>query len=531
MSYHVFLAEDEAMIRYNIRENSIWQDSPFELCGDAANGEEALEQIRGLPVDILITDIRMPFMDGLKLSAILREERPEIRIIILSGYSEFDYAKKAIQLGVTEYLMKPVTPSGLMESLQKVAAMIDKDRNIRQSLDQLNEILERSRELPIRKYLCGLCSGLMPEELIVSEAARLKLSFHASCYMGAVVDLSCYTGGEGYFPDIAAELSPLLEAPESTLYFMENDSNLCLIFMGDSGERLEELAERTCCRLKSHFERCVIGIGESCGDITALWQSFFSAHAALSVRQLTYSGEIIKAPGSREAAPDSTYNLNIQKELILNLLRFGTATDIPSTVNRLREYLLDTRISDIYFMYMGVELCLTVKNFLSEFSARLPAIFDQYVCSMMSPSSGPVHMELFLEIAAKLLTNALQYRDQFRGSKYGDIIEEARQYIASHFSDSDLSLAEVAEAVSISPAYFSSVFSHETGETFIEYLTKVRIEKAKELLRTSNLRTTDIAFEVGYHSTNHFGKMFKRMVAVSPREYRSQGQIHRPVQE
>lgn len=524
MSYHVFLAEDEAMIRYNIRENSIWQDSPFELCGDAANGEEALEMIRRLPVDILITDIRMPFMDGLKLSAIVREERPEIRIIILSGYSEFDYAKKAIQLGVTEYLMKPVTPSGLLESLQKVAGMIDEDRNIRRSLNRLNEILERNRELPIRKYLCGLCGGLMPEELILSEAKRLNLSFDSSCYLGAVMDLSCYAGNEGSFPDIPAELGPLFEAPDATLYFMENDSNLCLIFMGDGQSQLEALAERTCDRLKDHFERCVIGIGEICSNITALWQSFFSAHAALSVRQLTYSGEIIKAPGLCEAVPDSTYSLNLQKELILNLLRFGTAADIPSTVGRLREYLQNTQISDIYFMYMGVEICLTVKNFLSEFSPKLPAVFDQYACSMMSPSSGPAHMELFWDITAKLLDHALQYRDQCRGSRYGDIIGEARLYIASHFSDPSLSLAQVAEAVSISPAYFSSIFSHETGETFIEYLTRVRIEKAKELLRTSSLRTTDIAFEVGYHSTNHFGKMFKRLVQLSPREYRSQGE-------
>ena len=90
MSYHVLLAEDEAMIRCNIRENAIWKNSSFSLCGDAANGVEALEMIHKLPVDILITDIRMPFMDGLKLSEIVRKEYPEIRIIILSGYSEFD---------------------------------------------------------------------------------------------------------------------------------------------------------------------------------------------------------------------------------------------------------------------------------------------------------------------------------------------------------------------------------------------------------------------------------------------------------
>ncbi len=529
MSYHVFLAEDEDMIRCNIRENAIWKNSSFSLCGDAANGVEALEMIHKLPVDILITDIRMPFMDGLKLSEIVRKEYPEIRIIILSGYSEFDYAQKAIELGVIEYLMKPVTPSKLLQSLQKVASMIDEERNIRQSLNQLNEILERNRELPIRKYLCGLCSGLMPEEKIFSEAMRLKISFFAACYIGVVVDLSCYIGSEYSFPDIETELEALFETPDTILYFMENDSNLCLIFMGDDASRLEADVKLTCNKLKNHFKQCVIGIGEGCCNITALWKSFFSAHAALNVRQLNYVGEIIKAPGLCEATPDSTYSLNLQKELILNLLRFGTIADIPATIKRLKEYFFDIQISDIYFLYMGVEICLTVKNFLFDFCQssqqsehRLPAVFDQYACSMMSPLSGSSHMKFFWDIITKLLDQALQYRDQCRDSKYEDCVGEAKQYISSHFSNPDLSLTQVAHAVNISPAYFSSIFSHETGETFIEYLTKVRIEKAMELLCTSSLRTTDIAFEVGYHSTNHFGKMFKRLVQLSPREYRSQ---------
>lgn len=522
MSYHVFLAEDKAMIRCNIRENSIWKNSEFQLCGDAANGEEALEKIRSLPVDILITDIRMPFMDGLKLSAILKEERPDIRIIILSGYSEFDYAKKAIQLGVTEYLMKPITPSSLLKSLQNAAAMIDKDRNIRQSLDQLDGILERKRELPIRKYLCGLCSGLMPKELILAEAKNLNLSFHASCYIGTVVDLSCYAGNDDFFLDITGELSPLLESPDSTLYFMENDSNLCLIFIGSDQLTLEQMVERTCYKLKDYFKRCIISIGESCHSITALWKSFFSAHAALSARQLTYSGEIIKASHSYEMNSDSIKYPDIQKELILNLLKFGSVEDISPTIGKLKESLSLTKISGIYFMYMWVELCLTVKNFLSEFSQQLPVVFDQYAYSIIFPTSGPVHMDFFLDTVAKLLTHALQYRNEYRDNRYGDIIEEAKLYIATHFSSPSLSLTEVAASLNISPAYFSSIFSHETGETFIEYLTTVRIDRARELLKNSTLRITDIAFEVGYHSTNHFGKMFKRVVKVSPREYRNQ---------
>ena len=520
MDYRVFLAEDETMIRENIVENEMWNQGPFKLLGSASNGEEALVQILKLPVDILITDIRMPFMDGLELSSKVKEQNPKIHIIILSGYSEFEYAKKAIEIGVTEYLMKPVTPKGLLSSLQKVAAAIDRERCVEKSLQQLNTIMEKNKELPIRKFLSRLSGGFLTEEQIVSQAEQLNLSIFKPFYTAAVADLSRFRREDSFYYEFTDEIASLFSIPEQTYYFLENDSSLCLLFLGDQKEELIAAAESTCKRLMEYLAPCTIGIGSVCESAASVWHSFFTARAALTMKELTYSGDIRRA-SDYDNSSRQDYFLALQKDLVLNFLRFGKPADIDSILLMLRGQIVNSKISSVYFIYLGMELCFTVKNFLSGLSDKLPAEFEQYAYGIISPSSGVHEIEHFLKLIRKLLLDALAFRDRIQSDKYGDVIAQAKEYISLHFSSPELSLVEVSEAVNISPAYFSSLFSHETGETFIEYLTDLRIRRAKELLKTSSMRTTDIAFEVGYRSTNHFGKMFKRIAGQSPREYRS----------
>ena len=135
MSYNVYLAEDEYMLREYVKSNTIWKTGPYVLCGDASNGEDAWQDIQNAPVDILVTDIKMPFMDGLELSRLVRENRPEIKIIILSGYDDFSYAKQALALGVTDYLLKPLKPDDLLKTMARTAALIDKEKQQKRSPD------------------------------------------------------------------------------------------------------------------------------------------------------------------------------------------------------------------------------------------------------------------------------------------------------------------------------------------------------------------------------------------------------------
>jgi len=159
MSYKVFLVEDEIVTREGIRDNVDWKFAEFEFCGEASDGEVALPLIEASKPDLLITDIKMPFMDGLQLSKIIREHMPWIKIIILSGHDEFDYAKVAIKIGVTEYLLKPISSDDLIEVLKKVALSLDQESKERESLKDLKEQAEESLILLREKFLLRLVMG------------------------------------------------------------------------------------------------------------------------------------------------------------------------------------------------------------------------------------------------------------------------------------------------------------------------------------------------------------------------------------
>src|SRR5512134_325658 len=156
MPYKVFFVEDEAITREGIRDNVDWQASGFEFCGEASDGEMALPLLRATQPDVLITDIKMPFMDGLQLSRIVRERMPWVKIIILSGHDEFEYAQKAIGLGVTDYLLKPVTVQKLQTVLQKLSVQLDKERKEQADLKKLQEQMEDNRAMLRERLLFRL---------------------------------------------------------------------------------------------------------------------------------------------------------------------------------------------------------------------------------------------------------------------------------------------------------------------------------------------------------------------------------------
>ena len=184
MAVHkVFLVEDEVVAREGIRDTIAWQELGFTFCGEAPDGEVALPLIREIRPDVLITDIKMPFMDGLQLCKLVREQLPEIKIIILSGYDDFSYAQQAIKLGVTEYLLKPVSAKDLRAVLERVAAQLDEEHTSQALLHRMIAQLEDSRALRRNKFLLDLMLGQTSTAEALAEAQGLGVELSAPCYL------------------------------------------------------------------------------------------------------------------------------------------------------------------------------------------------------------------------------------------------------------------------------------------------------------------------------------------------------------
>ena len=409
----VFLADDEIVVREGIRESFPWDETPYVLVGEAPDGEMALPIIRDTNPDIVITDIKMPFMDGIELCRTLRTQMPWIGIIVLSGYDEFEYARQCLTLGVKEYLLKPINAEDLRAVLDKVSRQIEDERKAVEHAASLRARMEVGGKLVKEKLTGSLFSDEAAEEDAGGVLAQLAS-------MGCKVPAPYYTVIDALF-------SPKSEGQEAATLLAERNGGLVLpspgrtgtrfLVAGDSEESVEERAYSFAGSLLRELERMGstevrIGIGDIVDKPEAIYQSF-------------------------------------------------------RTARHIRHLLTDR--SDEKYIILGTR-----------------------------------------EMGDK------------SGENTPSVISEAKLYMSQNYSNPNLMLQDVAKAVGMSNSRFSTVFSQQNGQTFTEYLMYLRLNKAKEMLRTTNLRSSQIAGEVGYNDSHYFSYIFKKNVGITPSEYRSQ---------
>ncbi len=412
----VFLADDEIVVREGIRESFPWDETPYTLVGEAPDGEMALPIIRDTNPDIVITDIKMPFMDGIELCRILRAQMPWIGIIVLSGYDEFEYARQCIRLGVREYLVKPINSENLREALDKVSEQLKEERKTIEHAASLRARLGSDEQLVKEKLIASLYS----EEAAAEDSHSVLKHLHS---MGcnviapfyAVVDAAFEPVGKGQ--EAAYNLS---EGSGGIIHASSSRTGSALLVLGDTADDAEERAYAFATSLVRELERigCEkirIGVGDIVGTPEEILKSFKTAR---HIRHILVER-------------------SDEKPVILGTREMGEVPD-------------DTNSSKV--------------------------------------------------------------------------ISEAKLYMSSHFTDPNLMLQDVAKAVNMSNSRFSTVFSQQNGQTFTEYLISLRLGKAKDMLRTTGVKSTQIARECGYNDSHYFSYIFKKNVGITPSEYRSQYQ-------
>ncbi|GIO16123.1 DNA-binding response regulator [Cohnella xylanilytica] len=531
--WKVMLVDDEIVIRENIRECVDWEREGFVYCGDASDGELALPLIEQTMPDILITDIKMPFLDGLELSAIVRKRMPDVKIVILSGHDEFEYARSALRLGVEEYCLKPVSAAELVALLRSVGAKIDRERREKERLERLGRG-EAERALPTKeKLLADLCTGMITTAEAVHAAAGLSLSLTAPFYSVVLTDVRC---GRSQSAEIDAGLVDRAEArlregilrfgpADGILEFKRSRTERAWILKGDSAERLRETLAYAQSELKAGVEAetgCSLGIG--IGGVQQRLQhvhsSFLEAEEDKHWRRLTAQSR--RTAGAADGSLEQAAFLDRQR--YVDFLKVGSPADAEAFVSALAGGLrsIDWR-SDLYGYYLLSDLTIeafqTAKSLYRNLDGLESALrrFQQAVGEIAS-----------WEDASRYLLWLAEQFWAWRGSaadRYADMLEQVKAYIGAHYGEDRLSLQDVADHVRVSPSHLSKVFSQETGQTFIEFLTQTRIRKAMELLLTTNGKSYEIAHQVGYGDAHYFSNLFKKVTGMTTKDFRKQGRL------
>ena len=535
----VFLVEDEVVMRNGIKNNIPWTEEGFEFVGEASDGELAYPLIKKEKPDILITDIKMPFMDGLELSRIVKNEFPQIKILILSGYNEFDYAKKAIDIGVTRYLLKPVSSAKLLEAVKEVKEQIEKEREQEQMLERYQREMEENIHLEQQKLWHALIANRLSTAELLEGGQKVGMDFTAPAYLVFLFKVTQggeSTGGSRDFVEVSEKISQTAQGWAQVLTFERSPEGWVFLIKAQSdaeaAKRLRQCADELDSLTKPYASiEYFGGVGTVAHRLGDIGNSYQEACKAFAGRFFSEPNRIIRPEDVEKLHNYEQEKIDISKirskkserELVDKFLRSGTLEEVHNfTAEYFRDIGGQNYQSLLYRQYVMMDLYFSAADFLESLKIDGSALpescrdINQIVGGAVSAAEMQKKME-------NLFAETIKLRDQNSMKKYGAVLEEARRFIRENYQREEMSLNTVASRVNISPSYFSAIFSAETGQTFVEYLTQVRLEKAKELLMCSHMRTAEIGYEVGYKDSHYFSYIFKKVVGCSPKEYKNRG--------
>ena len=536
----VFLVEDEMVIRRGIKNSIDWEKEGYIFCGEASDGELAYPMIIKEKPDILITDIRMPFMDGLELCKLVKKELPNIKILILSGYDEFDYAKEAIRLGVTEYLLKPISSGKLLEALNGVSESIRREKEDKDLVRKYMEEMRENTEHEKQKFFEQMIAGNLSMADALETGKKYEMNLSAGMYN---LLLFRFTLGEEnrksgeLLGEAEYAIEKLTERLEYVFEFQRGVEGWAFLLMADNeeqmSERVKELSKDLEEIMKNYSTIAYFGgIGQPVARLRELEESFREAERALAARFTMELNRIISVEDIRMAQNVDTLDdieitsfgeIEKTRTMLEKFLNNGAEDEIDEFVdvyiNELPEENLKSVLMRQYIIMDAYIVMMSFCEKIEGIEGEMQAQSEELKNSMKTSQT----LEEIKNYIRMLLKKIIGVRDTISGRRYSDIIEIAKDQIRKTYMSDEISLNTIAAEVWMSPSYFSSIFSKEMGKTFVEYLTEIRMDRAKELLMCSSMKTSEIGYEVGYKDPHYFSYIFKKTQNCTPKEFRARG--------
>lgn len=529
--YKVLLVDDEFLIREAVSAKIQWKELGFELAGLCENGRQAVAFIEEDPVDVVLTDICMPYLDGMELSKYLYENCPQTEIIIFSGYGEFEYAKQALQYHVSEYILKPVTARELTKVLVSVREKLDRKRKQERKMDQLNEVYHKytkNESLIISKALSRLVSGTQGFEKSLKELKELGVKIHGNAFRVVAAELDVYSEygdmemdrkkGSNLMSFVVENISDeILRRGDLGIAYRDSDHSVCLLIWKHAKQENTKQIREICTEIQETVRRAAslsvsMGIGCCVTSLEELPYSYESASEMLRYRYVKGTGVILDC-GDRQCEENP---MTLKKELkaaaeAVKGFDQNRFEEILRTIEAwMKERYVNRNTASGYFQQIIQIIYANVSQ--ADDSFALP---ETVMAAVADANSIEAAMDILREYAAKGFL-ALEHIGQ-PGSKRQ--AAKAIDYIRENYGNQNLGLNQICEYLNMSTSRFYSIFKEATGKTFTEVLIDVRIQNAERLLRQTRLKNYEIAEKVGFSDPHYFSQVFKKMTGKTPKEY------------
>ena len=539
----IFLAEDEVIVRETIKRMIPWEELGFELVGEAADGEMALPLLIRQKPDLLITDIKMPFMDGLTLAKLAKKELPELKIVILSGYDDFNYAKQAINIGVEDYLLKPITKNALIERLSEIRSRYEHEKTQKEYYEKFQREMQAYEKNSSRDFFEALVCGSMDMMEVYKKAEKLGLDIVAEAYNILIFTMNSeedFSGQKEGYSEWEAESLEMLEeffsGHPSAMLFRSNIFSYGVLLKGQK-ESIKEITKECVGKIQGILKRkeskreWFLAVGQPVERLSQIKKSYHTASRAFSQRYLYVENILyydeMEMMEHRSGQADTNDNAYLKKVDVnaLNpaiLQKFLSNGIQEETENFVKDYFYaigqEPMESLVFRNYVILNVRFSVITFLKGLGCDTEGMEPENTEEILAESGK--NIESAIAYAEKMVSQAITIRDQNSGNKNRSILKTAVDFIESHYMEEEISLNTVANVANVSANHFSALFSQNMGQTFIEYLTSLRMNKAKELLRCTGMRSSEIAGEIGYKDAHYFSYLFKKTQGMTPSDYR-----------
>ena len=527
MAYKLMIVDDEKVVRDRVVSLIDWQEAGFNVTDACENGLEAMDAIEKNNPDLIMTDIRMPFMDGLELAEFVQKNYPMIKIVFLTGFDDFNYARKAIDLSVMDYLLKPITAEELKKSLIRIRQRLDDQLAERRDISQLKEYYEQSAPQLRSGFLTQLINGSIQPQQIAEGKKTLNLhELEGNNFRSAVLSIDSSSYNNGVFSEQDHSLAcfgvyniadEICRRNEIGLAFMQADQ--VAIIARDMRELLESSLDEI--RLAANrFLKLTLTIGissavNSLEDLKLAWQEAIRAldyHLVVGSDRLIYL-EDLESVDLRPPVVDKKL-----EQQLLTAIKVGHEEELKDAVKKIIKVITSSQwpLDYVRFFLSGIATAL-----ISEAAATGVSLSETLPVDQMTQYLTRSNLSDLENWLMETSTGLMQAIDRNRKDSCQLMIEKASEYIRHNYAQRDLSLNSISNYLHISPSYFSALYKRETGETFVSTLLKVRMEKAKDLIITTGLKNFEIAAEVGYDDPHYFSVCFKKFFNMSPNDYRN----------
>ena len=534
--YKLIFADDEAIIRENISSMVNWREYGFELAGICANGHDLVETAEREQPDLVILDINMPYIDGITAAKLIKDEVPHAKLAFLTGYDDFGYAQKAVDLNVLKYILKPVTSEMMSETLSEIRLLLDKERHAMADYKQLKDFYDLNRGLLISAFIDTLLEGMLTDGEASAKISALRLdALGEGPYLSAII----LNNGAGVTDELALNLlncgiynivKEELEQNQLGLATMNGDKT-ALILCRPQGcyDSLASAAsgslERIHHTIRDSLKITVtIGVGKEHSGYGGISRSYREAVSALTYRHTLGGNHIIFIDDIEpHLQPIRTFS-TLQERRLVDAIKSGDNDKIYEITEQLLLSGSTRDINQLRVYALSMMLSVTLEAERQGFSADLFLSIETLGAFFKTSSANSIYINVrdaCLSLSKKISNqNNTRQRRFFRNTVH--LLEE-------RLSDAHLSVDDICNELHYSPSYFRTLFKKEAGVSFGAYLTQMRMEKAKQLLIETDQKGYLIAKQVGFNDPHYFSFCFKKHFHMTPREIREAGNV--PIRE